>query len=274
MEYIQVMTIAGSDCSGGAGIQADIKTISALGGYASSVITAVTVQNTCGVTAVHPVPADIVGAQIHAVLSDMTVSTIKIGMVTDGAIIAAICKELRPVASRIPVVFDPVLVSSSGFPLAAPEAVELIRKELMPLCCLLTPNLPEAQLLSGITITDKDSLHAAADALLAAGCRNVLIKGGHRTDGQMTDVLFSREGTIPVSFTEERIDTPNTHGTGCTLSSAIATYMAQGLPLPKAVGCAKQYLTAAMKAGARVSVGKGHGPLNHFFSPHKAILKQ
>lgn len=274
MKYIQVMTIAGSDCSGGAGIQADIKTISALGGYASSVITAVTVQNTCGVTAVHPVPADIVGAQIRAVLSDMDVDAIKVGMVTDGEIIAAICAELRPVVSRIPVIFDPVLVSSSGFPLATPEAVELIRRELMPLCYLLTPNLPEAQLLSGITITDNDSLHAAANALLAAGCRNVLVKGGHRTDGQMTDVLFSHEETTTVSFTEKQINTPNTHGTGCTLSSAIATYVAQGLPLPEAVEEAKKFLTAALKAGAGVSVGKGHGPLNHFFSPRKAILKQ
>lgn len=273
MKYIEVMTIAGSDCSGGAGIQADIKTISALGGYASSVITAVTVQNTCGVSAVHPVPADIVGAQIHAVLSDMTVDAIKIGMVTDGKIIAAICDELQPVACRIPVIFDPVLVSSSGFPLVSPEAVELIRKELMPLCYLLTPNLPEAQLLSGITIEDKESLHAAADALLESGCRNVLIKGGHRTDGQMTDVLFSHEKATPVSFTEKQIDTPNTHGTGCTLSSAIATYIAQGLPLPEAVAGAKQFLTAALKAGSGISVGKGHGPLNHFFCPHKAILK-
>lgn len=273
MEYIHVMTIAGSDCSGGAGIQADIKTISALGGYASSAITAVTVQNTCGVTAVHPVPAEIVSGQIHAVLTDMPPDAIKIGMVTDGEIIAAICRELNMGALHVPVVFDPVLVSSSGFPLATEQAVELIRTELMPLCYLLTPNLPEAQLLSGILITDEDSLCAAARALLASGCRNVLIKGGHRTDGKMKDVLFSRENMGPLSFTEKQVHTRNTHGTGCTLSSAIATYVAQGLPLSEAVSLAKQFLTDALKAGAAVSIGKGHGPLNHFFHPRKSILK-
>lgn len=273
MEYIHVMTIAGSDCSGGAGIQADIKTISALGGYASSVITAVTVQNTCGVTAVHPVPAEIVSAQIRAVLTDMTPDAIKIGMVTDGEIIAAICRELQTGALHIPVIFDPVLVSSSGFPLVTDKAMELIRTDLMPLCYLLTPNLPEAQLLSGVTITDECSLHTAAQALLAAGCRNVLIKGGHRTDGQMTDVLFSQQDNDVVRFTEKQIETRNTHGTGCTLSSAIATYVAQRIPLPEAVSHAKQFLTEALKAGATVSLGKGHGPLNHFFDPRKTILK-
>lgn len=273
MNYIHVLTIAGSDCSGGAGIQADIKTISALGGYASSAITAVTVQNTCGVTAVHPVPAEFVAAQIRAILTDMAPDAIKIGMVTDDEIITVICKELQSVAQQIPLIFDPVLVSSSGFPLATPETVDLIRTELIPMCCLLTPNLPEAQLLSGISIVDDESMMAAANTLLATGCRYVLIKGGHRTDGQMTDVLFSKEMTEPARFTEKQVITPNTHGTGCTLSSAIATYVAQKLPLPEAVKNAKHFLTAALKAGAPVSLGKGHGPLNHFFQPRKAILK-
>lgn len=273
MKYIHVMTIAGSDSSGGAGIQADIKTISALGGYASSVITAVTVQNTCGVRAVFPVPPEIVGQQIQAVRTDMRPDAIKIGMVTDQEIIRAICKELRQ-ATDIPVVFDPVLVSSSGYPLVTPEALETIRKELIPLCTLLTPNLPEAELLGGTPIRDEGTLSKAAQALLELGCPHVLIKGGHRTDGQMTDVLFSSDKTgAPCFFTEEQVVTRNTHGTGCTLSSAIATCMAQGLPLPDAVRKAKEYLTGALKAGASVETGQGHGPLNHFFQPQKAILK-
>lgn len=267
------MTIAGSDCSGGAGIQADIKTISALGGYASSVITAVTVQNTCGVSAVHPVPADIVGQQISTVRTDAQPDAVKIGMVTDAAIIQAICRELEPI-KQTPIVFDPVLVSSSGYPLASPEALQQITQELIPLCYLLTPNLPEAQILSGVSITDESSLQKAAEKLLRMGCQNVLIKGGHRTDGEMKDILFSENTSLSsISFSEKQIITANTHGTGCTLSSAIATYIAQGFPLSEAIQHGKAFLTEALKAGADIQFGHGHGPLNYFFNPHKAIIK-
>lgn len=273
MKYIHIMTIAGSDCSGGAGIQADIKTISALGAYASSVITAITVQNTCGVSAVYPVPADIVGQQIHAIRTDILPDAIKIGMVTDENIISSICKELKEITD-IPVVFDPVLVSSSGFSLATPEALESIKTEMIPLCYLLTPNLPEAQLLSGITIDDETSVRSAAEVLLNMGCKHVLIKGGHRSDGEMKDLLFSKDTVNnPLSFSEQKIHTRNTHGTGCTLSSAIATFIARGCMLPEAVSEGKKYLTKALTAGKDIRIGQGQGPLNHFFDPQKAILK-
>lgn len=273
MNYIHIMSIAGSDCSGGAGIQADIKTISALGCYASSVITGVTVQNTCGVTAVHPVPAEIVSGHIHAIRTDMRLDAIKIGMVTDCAIIDAITQELKTLTT-VPVVFDPVLVSSSGYSLATPEALVRIKKALIPLCNLLTPNLPEAALLSGVSITDESSLAQAACKLLQLGCQNVLIKGGHRAGEDMTDVLFSANTpTHPISFTAEKIRTNNTHGTGCTLSSAIASHIAMGYPLSEAISLGKKYLTNALLSGASATLGHGHGPLNHFFAPQKAILQ-
>lgn len=273
MKYTHVMSIAGSDCSGGAGIQADIKTISALGSYASSVITAVTVQNTCGVSAVHPVPAEIVKQQIEAIRTDMLPDAVKIGMVTDEGIIRSITEELN-LMKQIPIVFDPVLVSSSGFSLITPEAVRRMQYDLIPLCYLLTPNLPEAELLSGIRITDDQSLREAGKALLQLGCRNVLIKGGHRKDNQMTDALFCGETEqLPVLYSDEKVITCNTHGTGCTLSSAIATFIAQQIPLTEAIRLAKKFLTEALKAGSKVQIGHGHGPLNHFFDPKKAILR-
>lgn len=272
MRYIHVMSIAGSDCSGGAGIQADIKTISALGAYASSVITAVTVQNTCGVSAVHPIPADIVGKQIEAIRTDMLPDAVKIGMVTDEDIISSMAEELKKM-KQVPIVFDPVLVSSSGFPLLTADAVKRMKQELIPLCYLLTPNLPEAELLSGVKITDDASLQTAGKALLQLGCRNVLIKGGHRKDDRMTDALFGDKIQNPILYTEQKVITPNTHGTGCTLSSAIATFIAQQKPLPEAISLAKKFLTEALKAGSNVQIGHGHGPLNHFFDPKKAILR-
>lgn len=273
MRYIHVMSIAGSDCSGGAGIQADIKTISALGAYASSVITAVTVQNTCGVSAVHPIPADIVAGQIAAIRTDMLPDAVKIGMVTDEDIICSIGKELKQM-KQVPIIFDPVLVSSSGFPLVSSQAIQTIKQDLIPLCYLLTPNLPEAEILSGLYITDRQTLLAAGKRLMEMGCSNVLIKGGHRKGDEMTDVLITGDTQdTPVLYSEKKVETSNNHGTGCTLSSAIATFIAQKLPLTEAVHAGKNFLTEALKAGSNVQIGNGHGPLNHFFNPKKAILR-
>lgn len=274
MEYIPVLSIAGSDCCAGAGLQADLKTISALGGYALTAVTAVTVQNTRGVTDVLPMPPGTLEAQFRAVVDDIPPQAIKIGMLTDEEQVDALARCLDTVP-HIPVVLDPVLVSSSGRPLLRPQAVEALRTRLLPRCTLLTPNLPETERLSGIAPVDDRSTRMAAGRLLDAGCRAVLVKGGHRTDGHMTDVLVMRtDGTTAVhTFDEAHIPSPNTHGTGCTLSSAIATFIALGRPLPQAVEAAKAYLTGALRSGRAVHIGHGHGPLNHFFDPHKPILR-
>lgn len=274
MEYIPVLSIAGSDCSGGAGIQADLKTIAALGGYGMSAVTAITVQNTLGVSRVHPVPPAVVAEQIRAVLTDIRPLAIKIGMLTDETLIRQVAECLAEVPD-IPVVFDPVMVSSSGYPLLQPSALNALQTLLLPRCTLLTPNLPEAALLSGETLTDDSRLETAATRILDYGCRAVLIKGGHRTDQRMTDFLAvtGPEGPAFFTYTEARIHTPNTHGTGCTLSSAIATLLAQDLSLPEAVQGGKTYLTAALRHGSDVHIGQGHGPLNHFFAPQKQIIR-
>ena len=260
MKYTTVLSIAGSDCSGGAGIQADIKTISALGCYAASIVTAVTVQNTCGVKNIYPIPAQIVKEQIQAVTEDMQIDALKIGMVTDEGIIAVIADFLS--SNRLPAVFDPVLVSSSGYSLVKPEALHVMRDRLIPHCTLVTPNLPEAEILSGIPIRNIEDMANAGRHILTYGCRSVLIKGGHLEGGDMTDILVC--GNTPEA---------NTHGTGCTLSSAIAAYIGQGISLPEAVGLGKKYLTNALFYGKDVTIGKGHGPLNHFFNPKKLMIK-
>ena len=272
MEYTTVLSIAGSDCSGGAGIQADIKTISALGCYAASIVTAVTVQNTCGVKNVYPVPAQIVKEQIQAVTEDMQIDALKIGMVTDGGVIAVIADFLS--CNRLPAVFDPVLVSSSGYPLVRPEALQIMRDRLIPHCTLVTPNLPEAEILSGIPIRDMEDMANAGRHILTCGCRSVLIKGGHLEGSDMTDVLVCGNTSEDIHrYHSARINSANTHGTGCTLSSAIAAYIGQGVSLPKAVGLGKEYLTDALFYGKDVTIGKGHGPLNHFFNPKKLMIK-
>ena len=262
MKYTTILSIAGSDCSGGAGIQADIKTISALGCYAASIVTAVTVQNTCGVKNVYPIPAQIVKEQIQAITEDMQIDALKIGMVTDESIIAVIADFLS--ANCFPVVFDPVLVSSSGYSLVAPEALHAMCDRLIPHCTLMTPNLPEAEILSGIPIRDIEDMANAGRHILTYGCRSVLIKGGHLDGGDMTDIH---------RYHSAKINSANTHGTGCTLSSAIAAYIGQGVSLPEAVGLGKKYLTDALFYGKDVTIGKGHGPLNHFFNPKKLMIK-
>jgi hydroxymethylpyrimidine/phosphomethylpyrimidine kinase len=283
-----VFSIAGSDCSGGAGIQADLKTISALGGYAAAAVTAVTVQNTMGVQDVHPVPAPVIEAQIDAVMSDLHPHAVKIGMMTDEACVAAIARALsrqRAAASTMPatvtqnpffIVCDPVMISTSGRQLLSADAVDCLTRTLFPLCTLITPNLPEAEALLGERLTSIAAMEQGGSTLAARyGC-SVLIKGGHLNGNDMCDVLTYRHtadsegGSAPDvtytlhHFTAQRIASGNLHGTGCTLSSAIATHLAFGCPLPQAVSQAKSYVHDAIERGRNLHIGHGNGPLGHF----------
>ncbi len=265
--YPVALTIAGSDSSGGAGIQADIKAMSAIGCYAASVITSITVQNTIGVTAVQAVSPDIVAGQIRAVMDDICPKALKIGMVNDRSTIRAIAATLREYAIEHLIV-DPVMVSTSGSRLMQEDALDVFKAELLPLATLLTPNVPEAEILSGVKIIDKDTMDEAARRIMALGCVAVLIKGGHLC-GSKIDRLY---GSGQYEYECGDIPTYNTHGTGCTLSSAIASYLALGCTLTEAVASAKEYVTKALKAGADVVIGAGHGPVNHFFAP-KSLVK-
>jgi len=266
--YIPVLTIAGSDSGGGAGIQADIKTMSALGCYATSAITAITVQNTLGVTAIQAVEPDIVAGQIRAVMEDIRPRAVKIGMVNDAATVSAIADTLRGY-SIDNLIIDPVMVSTSGSRLMRDDALDVLRTQLMPICTLLTPNLPETEVIADMRITDKECMDEAAERIKKMGCRAVLIKGGHIA-GRKIDRLY--EGNDMREYACDDVPTHNTHGTGCTLSAAIASFLALGLPMTEAISHAKDYVTEALKAGADVKTGDGHGPVNHFFDP-KALKK-
>jgi hydroxymethylpyrimidine/phosphomethylpyrimidine kinase len=256
------LTIAGSDSSGGAGVQADLKTFAALGVYGASVITALTAQNTTGVSGIHQVLADFVTAQIDAVFSDLDVSAVKIGMVADRAIIEAIVAGLARWSPKH-IVLDPVMVATSGDHLLAADAVATLRTELIPRAGLVTPNLPEAAALLGEAVATSEAAIASQGArLLAMGCRAVLIKGGHGQGSESIDYLFAGEGTIALSA--PRVATKNTHGTGCSLSSAIAAGLAKGEGLEAAVRQAKGWISAAIAAADRLDVGRGHGPIHHF----------
>ena len=256
------LTIAGSDSSGGAGIQADLKTFAALGVYGASAITALTAQNTKGVAAIHAVPADFVTAQIDAVFSDLDVKAVKIGMVAQLATIDAIAASLRR-WSPGHIVLDPVLVATSGDRLLATEAVERLRTGLIPLASLITPNLPEAAALLGEEIaTDEAAIERQGRQLLALGCPAVLIKGGHGQGSESIDYLVRGNGIR--ALPAPRIATKNTHGTGCSLSSAIAAGLAKGEDIESAVRHAKAFITAAIAAADRLDVGHGHGPIHHF----------
>lgn len=283
MKYICALTIAGSDSCGGAGIQADIKTMSALGVYAASAITSVTVQNTLGVSAIQAINPDIVGGQIKAVMEDIRPQAVKIGMVNDRDTILAIASELTKFRDIVwqTLVIDPVMVSTSGYRLMQEDALSAFCDKLLPITTLLTPNIPEAEVLSGIRILTIEDMHLAARRILDQGCRAVLIKGGHMEGNQKVDMLYTKEGSIvdgqdaanPVSsYVHETIDTRNTHGTGCTLSSAITSFIARGMSLTDAVGAAKEYLSEAIETGKDVETGGGHGPVNHFYNPEKLII--
>ena len=261
--YVTALTIAGSDPSGGAGIQADLKTFSALGVYGATAITAVTVQNTQSVKYVHKLPPQVVYDQIAAVMEDVTVDAVKIGMVNDAETLDAIVRALTAYRPKFLVV-DPVMVSTSGCALMQPDALAIMKERLLPMADLVTPNLPEAWTLAG---TDT-SVDDAAQAILRLGVKALLIKGGHAEGKTKTDYLYiyKGEGLKRVELTAETVDTLNTHGTGCTLSSAIAALLACGNGLEDAVRKAKEYLTEALKAGADVHVGRGHGPVCHFYA--------
>lgn len=256
-----ILTIAGSDSSAGAGIQADLKTIVANGGYACSVITAVTAQNTRGVIESYPLPPDLVKAQIEAIFSDFNVAAVKIGMLGTAAIVKAVIAALKKHHARN-IVCDPVMLSTSGKTLLEQEGVALCRKELFPICTLITPNLPEFAALTGLEMPLTDSMLTASRETL--GSRWLLVKGGHtETADYVSDWLVGESNEIS-QFNAQRIETRNSHGTGCTLSSAIATNLAKGLPMPEAVRLAKTYLTTCLAAGAHWQLGDGHGPMNHF----------
>lgn len=253
----RVLIIAGSDSGGGAGIQADIKTVTMLGGYAATAITAVTVQNTMGVTGVHPIPAGIVQAQARAVLGDIGADAIKTGMIGDTAMVRAVAELLDE--ARCPAVVDPVMIAKGGEALLPDEAVEAVRSLLIPRAALLTPNAPEAWTLSGVAVRDIDGQRRAGQALLRLGARAVLMKGGHVPGDRVVDLLVTPDGET--TFEGPRIDSRHTHGTGCTLASACATGLAQGLSLEEAVGRAWAYVAEAIRRAP--GFGSGHGPLDH-----------
>jgi hydroxymethylpyrimidine/phosphomethylpyrimidine kinase len=256
------VTIAGSDSSGGAGIQADLKTFSALGVYGASVVTALTAQNTRGVTAIHDAPAGFITAQIDAVFSDLAVGAVKIGMVSQPAAIEAIAAGLeRWRQERI--VLDPVMIATSGDRLLAPDAVEVLKRALVPRALVITPNLPEAAaLLDAPLARNEQEMGAQAERLLALGPRAVLLKGGHDAGVESVDLLVTPRACTRLAA--PRVATWNTHGTGCTLSAAIAACLAKGQDLDEAARLAKTYVTAALVASGRLQVGSGHGPVHHF----------
>ena len=262
MAFPVALTIAGSDSSAGAGIQADLKTFAAFGVYGASVITALTAQNTQGVRGIHPVPADFVRAQIDAVFDDLDVAAVKIGMVGQPAAIEAIASALSRWKPKH-IVLDPVMVATSGDRLLSPDAVKRLRADLIPLASLVTPNLPEAAaLLDAKPAAGEAEMRDQAERLLALGCRAVVVKGGHGTGAESVDIFFG--GEVELRLPAPRMDTRNTHGTGCTLSSAIAAGLAKGLHLVEAVAEAKAYVTLAISASEQLTIGHGHGPVHHF----------
>lgn len=267
--YPSVMTIAGFDGSGGAGIQADIKTFSALGCYATSVLTALPVQNTMGVRKIYPIPIEAVSDQIEAVLDDIFPQAIKIGMVHTPQLVEAIAATLARYP-KIPVVFDPVMVATSGHRLIEEETIITITEKLFPIADIITPNMDEASLLAGMKVKTLDDMRTAGEKILTYGCKNILLKGGHQESPTVTSLFFDENGSQH-SFETEKLATVNTHGSGCTLSSAIAAYLARGEALYDAVALAQDYVFEAISSGKDVVTGKGNGPLNHFFNPQKLI---
>ena len=254
----RVLILAGSDSGGGAGVQADIKTVTALGGYAATAITAITVQNTLGVTAVHSIPPEIVLAQARAVLDDIGADAIKTGMLASQAIIEAVAEALD-LATDVPAVIDPVMLAKGGSPLLEDSALDVLKRLLIPRATLLTPNAPEAEALTGVQVHDLDGQRRAGEALLKAGARAVLIKGGHVPGDRVVDLLLTPDGETLLEG--PRIDTRHTHGTGCTLASAVAVGLAQGLDVQKAVARAWAYTAEAIRHAP--GLGAGAGPLGH-----------
>ena len=273
--YARVLSIAGSDSGGGAGIQADLKTCAALGCYGMTAITAITVQNTLGVTGIHGIPLNTVRDQIDAVVSDIGVDAVKIGMLATPEVVSVVADAIRR-HQLTNVVLDPVMVATSGDRLIVPETAQALVSELFPLATVITPNLDEAALLLGRSIDGIPALDAAVADLLALGAPSVLLKGGHLNGDVVMDVLGLQGQTAGdyLRLQSQRIVTHNGHGTGCTLSSAIASFLAQGLPLAQAVTEARRYILGAIEAGADVYTGHGHGPLNHGYAPRAQRIVQ
>ncbi len=256
----RVLIVAGSDSGGGAGIQADIKAVTALGGFAMTAVTALTAQNTQGVTGIHEVPPDFVGEQMRVVLTDLGADCIKLGMLHRPDVIDAVMTELATSAPGVPIVADPVMVAKGGHSLLADEAQTALRERVIPAATVITPNIPEAEVLIGGNIETDADMEQAAQTLKDLGPEAVLLKGGHLSGEKLVDVLVDRDGAVH-RFEDTRIDTPNTHGTGCTLASATACGVAQGLPLQEAVARARTYVRRAIETNP--GFGSGHGPLNH-----------
>ena len=262
--YRRVLTIAGSNPSGGAGLQADLKTFAACGCYGASAVVAVVDENTVGVTGIHPIPVDFVTGQIRSVLDDIGADAIKIGMLHSSELIHAVRDTIAgyPIKN---IVLDPVMVATSGDPLLEPDAVATLRDELMPHVRIITPNIPEAELLLGEKIESQESLPDTARRLSElCGGVSVLLKAGHLRDPELTDVFYNAESGRHIILRSRRCDTANTHGTGCTLSSAFAAFLAHGNDLDRAARLAKDYITAAIEAGAEYTIGHGNGPVHHF----------
>lgn len=271
-KYPSVLTIAGFDGSGGAGIQADIKTISALGCYATSVLTALPVQNTQGVKNIFPIPIEAVAAQLDAIMEDIVPDTIKIGMVHTPQLVDTIAAVLER-HPDIPVVFDPVMVATSGHHLIEEQTIDTIIEKLLPLSAVITPNMDEAAIIAKMKVETVKDMELAGRSIKQLGCKNILLKGGHQKTAVITSLLLDEENNYH-AFQFSKIETNNTHGSGCTLSSAIASYIAQGQDLFEAVVLGQQYVFNAIQSGADTQTGKGNGPLNHFFDPQKLIKNE
>ena len=263
--YPTVLTIAGSDSSGGAGIQADMKTISSLGVYACSAITAITAQNTLGVRSIQGIDPAILKDQIEAVFEDLTIDAVKTGMLYSRELIEIVSECLKRFRPRF-FVLDPVMISTSGSKMITDDAIEAMQQLLFPLATVITPNIAEAEVFTGVKISSPENMQAAAKIMLQKGCNAVLIKGGHLTGNESVDMLFEK-GKNGFEVRSSFIETKNTHGTGCTLSAAIASYLALGEDLHRAFVLSKEYIIHALCAAKNVEIGKGHGPVNHFFNP-------
>ena len=270
-EYRVVLSIAGSDSSGGAGIQADLKTLSALGVYGATAITAITAQNTLGVHSQFSIAPHMVYDQIIAVMDDLSPSVIKIGMLSNAKIVVAVTEALSQYS--IPIILDPVTVSTSGHRLLSLEAEKILKQQLLPISTLITPNIPEMETLSNMSVSTFEEKRRAAEHLFSYGAKSILLKGGHEVGNTKSDILFTNTPTGMQSniFTSDTISTRNTHGTGCTLSSAIAAYIARGCKLGEAISRAKEYVTESIRHGADIAIGHGFGPVNHGFNPQKML---
>ncbi|MCF8055145.1 MAG: bifunctional hydroxymethylpyrimidine kinase/phosphomethylpyrimidine kinase [Desulfocapsa sp.] len=261
--YYRVVTIAGSDSGGGAGIQADLKTFSALGCYGMSVITALTAQNTIGVTGIHPVPPEFIALQMDAVMTDIGADAVKIGMLHSPEVIRTVAQCLQRYDS-VPIVLDPVMVTRSGDKLLQDDAIQALKEYLFPMATVITPNLAEASVLLNRDVKERSQVADACRALSMLGCNWVFLKGGALTNSTSVDLLYDRLNGELLKFESPRVDTLNNHGTGCTTSSAIAACLAKGMELPAAVREAKIFIDGALQGGADVEIGRGHGPVHHF----------